>query len=472
MKKVYSGIISKSKAGSCKQGLLLLATSLFLNLGAQAQSEFTLPALQAEHGPKLKSEGTAARSFTKPNNRLAGVVFRPGTFNQYKWTTQWNLSYTHTYTYNSNARITGVLTNDAVTNQNYSRETYNYDSQNNISEEKYESWSGGTWNQEYWNKYFNTYDAAGNITEWYSQFYSTGPQSSWVNSNRVKYTFNGANKITEQTEELWNGSAWIFVSPDNNNPNAITKIVYNYNANNTLVQQIYQQYINGSFVNFSRYSDFVFTPDNKYQTYTYYRWNPNTNSWEPGTRQTYTYGANGSYVIVTEIYTNGVWQNNRRTTQDFDSHLQDIRTKVEVWNNNQWNFSSENRNLNTYDASDNLTELIRQYYNAGTQAYTNSFRYTYGNFQSFNIAGLHKTQLSTGINIFPNPTHNYLTIKANAAALREITLLDVTGKVVLKQKLPKSNPEPTLDISALPAGLYTLQVQTDKGIRYEKIVKN
>ncbi|MEL7427702.1 MAG: sialate O-acetylesterase, partial [Bacteroidota bacterium] len=74
------------------------------------------------------------------------------------------------------------------------------------------------------------------------------------------------------------------------------------------------------------------------------------------------------------------------------------------------------------------------------------------------------------IQIFPNPAQNELTIKGNLSQYR-IKLFDTIGR--LHRTVNASGSTHTIDISALPNGLYTLKVldETDEIIEVQKVVK-
>jgi hypothetical protein len=52
-------------------------------------------------------------------------------------------------------------------------------------------------------------------------------------------------------------------------------------------------------------------------------------------------------------------------------------------------------------------------------------------------------------------------VKTNGAQLENVTVLDVFGRMQLRQQV--SGQEAHLSLSQLPPGLYLLQVQTDRG---------
>lgn len=85
------------------------------------------------------------------------------------------------------------------------------------------------------------------------------------------------------------------------------------------------------------------------------------------------------------------------------------------------------------------------------------------------VTGIQQNSLNTiKINIFPNPFKTTLTIQADV----DITQVEVYNALgVTQQKLLIGKHEFTLDNSALPAGIYFIKLETEKGQLIKKIIK-
>lgn len=85
-----------------------------------------------------------------------------------------------------------------------------------------------------------------------------------------------------------------------------------------------------------------------------------------------------------------------------------------------------------------------------------------------NIASL---PVSERLKVFPNPVSDELVLEPTGLAIREVRLLDTTGRVVLQAAMPQ--PEPftarSLFVQHLPAGLYILQILTEEGAVTKRI---
>ncbi len=73
--------------------------------------------------------------------------------------------------------------------------------------------------------------------------------------------------------------------------------------------------------------------------------------------------------------------------------------------------------------------------------------------------------------IYPNPTHDWLTIDASKLTIADIALYNLLGQLITKLKMENSNSI-QVNLSDLPVGEYWLKITTDKGVAYRKIMKS
>jgi len=96
---------------------------------------------------------------------------------------------------------------------------------------------------------------------------------------------------------------------------------------------------------------------------------------------------------------------------------------------------------------------------------------------SSNITGMLKSEntsssndektSSNTLNIFPNPTTNYLSIEYGRIKINEIQIIATTGKPIRTFKLNFSR----INISDIPNGIYFVKLFTDQKVITQKIVK-
>ena len=75
------------------------------------------------------------------------------------------------------------------------------------------------------------------------------------------------------------------------------------------------------------------------------------------------------------------------------------------------------------------------------------------------------------LTLFPNPSNGHVTVRtANGEKIRRITLYNLTGKVVLDQKLPAGMDERILDLSSMDKGIYFIEVLTRESKSSMKLI--
>jgi hypothetical protein len=65
-----------------------------------------------------------------------------------------------------------------------------------------------------------------------------------------------------------------------------------------------------------------------------------------------------------------------------------------------------------------------------------------------------------GLSIFPNPSENELTLTSDVAGKGTVTVVDMTGRVTLQQKMVISSTQ-KINIQNLPSGIYSLMVSIE-----------
>ncbi|MCL2434942.1 MAG: T9SS type A sorting domain-containing protein [Lentimicrobiaceae bacterium] len=72
--------------------------------------------------------------------------------------------------------------------------------------------------------------------------------------------------------------------------------------------------------------------------------------------------------------------------------------------------------------------------------------------------------------LFPNPFNEHLTIHNEELRIKRIVLIDVLGKEVINVQISDVT-ETQLNVAKIPAGLYQVRIETDKGVYTSKVVK-
>ena len=72
------------------------------------------------------------------------------------------------------------------------------------------------------------------------------------------------------------------------------------------------------------------------------------------------------------------------------------------------------------------------------------------------------------LRIYPNPVRDELRIENGEWRIEKVEILDLTGKIILNSQLSILH---SVNVSALPQGIYIVKLKTDKGIVTEKFIK-
>ena len=78
-------------------------------------------------------------------------------------------------------------------------------------------------------------------------------------------------------------------------------------------------------------------------------------------------------------------------------------------------------------------------------------------------------QVENQITIYPNPATSIIHLELNNRTISKINIIDINGRYIEANHI--LNHENKMYIGNLSNGIYTLQIFTDNGIIYKKIIK-
>ncbi|MFD2785637.1 T9SS type A sorting domain-containing protein [Hymenobacter rubripertinctus] len=411
------------------------------------------------HRPATAGQAaTAARGIT-------ATVVRPGQEVGYYWektTNRWAVSNKRLNTYDSQARLIQQVEQDSATAANFSRSLYAFNARGQETSYTQQNWTNNAWVNNY--RYLTDYDANGGETLFRSQRWSG---SAWVTEQAYQTvnTYNAAGILTQRIDqELVNG---VYV-----NSGRVTYTVTNGQWSSLLSED----WDNGAWVIDERILDIVWydwanqqVASFRVQTF------DGTNFVDDG-RFSITYGANGSYVEISEEYLNGAWVNSRRYTTTKDSQGNELAYVGEDWVNNAWRQKYGERSTLVYGAGNVLLRQARQEFDDVTRQYANTYRTNYSSFQTIVLAARNAALEARAV-LYPNPTAGVVTldiagVQGSATARGEV--YNALGQLVRQfTVLPRASKISTqLDLSGLQSGLYTLRLQTGDGTIVKRVVRN
>ncbi|HEX8429469.1 T9SS type A sorting domain-containing protein [Hymenobacter sp.] len=445
---------------SCLVGWLLAVPATY------AQTQTPTRAVKLLLG-KGESQHTHLASVYNAHRGTATITL-PGRSTGRSWNStanRWNTSgAVSTYSYDSRGNNTQVVYSDSATAMPEGKEFYTYNSRNQVTEYSDQNWNGSAYVNDEREQY--TYDAQGNNT---LQVRQTWNGTAWVtqSSYRTTYTYNTANVVTSRVYEQLNMSNNIWEQDG--------RITFTVNANNQWTEAVYQEWNNGAYVNDERTRNITWYDWGKLLPSYYEDQEWSGGAWVDDQRSTITYQPNGSYVEVQQQPTApNMWVNDDRITTTYDNFGNLILDQTESWNNNAWTITSADRTVLSYTATNEVRRAVEQEYNTSLGRYVNSYLTTYGSFVT--LATRRATGLEAAATLHPNPTAGTATI--SLSGLREqgtlpAEVLNVVGQVVQTMALrpQQGSIKQEINLTTLPAGVYTVRVHTSDGAVTKRVVK-
>jgi len=89
----------------------------------------------------------------------------------------------------------------------------------------------------------------------------------------------------------------------------------------------------------------------------------------------------------------------------------------------------------------------------------------------FTTVGINETSINLEMNVYPNPTSDYLTLKVEVSKGLSYQLFDMQGKLIENRKLKANNT--IIQMEGLPKATYFLKVtEESQTVKTFKIIKN
>ncbi len=94
-----------------------------------------------------------------------------------------------------------------------------------------------------------------------------------------------------------------------------------------------------------------------------------------------------------------------------------------------------------------------------------------GRFSYSRVVMLINNNEKNSIVISPNPAQNFIQLNTNTTQSATIRIYSLEGKLVQQQQIPAGNQQRSIDISKLPSGMYSLQLQADEIVNRVSFIK-
>lgn len=276
----------------------------------------------------------------KTSNTSQSSFFRQ-TEIQYYWdesSEQWKLGGQTISTFNGSNQIIETLGQewDGYEWTNSKRNTWTYDNNGYLTGELLESWDYSNEQWENYSKIEYINDSNGNQIDRTVIEYHIIPGFSqvWWNKWHSSYTYDSANKLIETINQTWDSSHW----------SNYDRYTYTYDAGGKLSVMLDMGWSTSTWLN---------------ENLTTYSYNSSGVQLEKLRQHWADPDQNGSYA----------WTNYRREQNHVDANNLIYETVSERWESTQWVYGS--RTVFTFDNDFNITEILNQYWDKGTNNWLN-----------------------------------------------------------------------------------------------------
>lgn len=310
--------------------------------------------------------------------------------------------------------------------------------------------------------------------------------SAFDNSEQHFYSYTADNKVAVDSVQKWNGTAW-----ENSN-----KELSSYTASREISEKITQQWTGTAWENADK-TIYTYTTGGKISETKLQFWTGA--SWFTFVQITYDNDAVSgnllSSLLQIDLTGAGVLVNNSRSLYTYDAGKRQIAQDNQQWDEDDAAWYNDSSYLNKYDAFDNKTERIAGYKGDLSGMLTDTFArnsYTYNGYkqmltdisdtwddvahgwikssddyddryyyEEYSGASVKETIPMASVKLYPVPANDILHLSLQPQQLQSFTLslVDMQGRILQLRTIPATAQiNETINVSALPAGNYLLQL--------------
>ncbi len=271
-------------------------------------------------------------------------------------------------------------------------------------------------------------------------------------SNYTKQTFSYNDKELNDTSylQVWTSYFW----------SVFLKTIKEYDNSDLLIQSLDLKYNSGISDNYQKTSYKYDDYGNRIE-YTIEKWQDSI--WIPSTKQLFVYDQNNNRTVRTVLkFSDNKWNNTVKYTYSYDSKNQQIEVKTDIWDVeiNEWIQSRQETTV--YDDFGNVVLRESKNKNPDLNTWENESKVVY--YYSEIDTDSNKPANKHDLNIFPNPTTGFISIK-NTQVINA-TLYNASGNIIKCFNAPS-----IIDISDQPNGIYLLEIITNNQLITKRIFK-
>ncbi len=337
-------------------------------------------------------------------------------------------------------------------------------------------------------RYINDYDENGNKINYENYTWDT---NDWLPLDKTTWQYNSSALLLTKTNLGWLNSNWI----------PIDSLIYEYDADNYLIREIHKAYNKSTLVsgNMKIYSyansdfntycqinisgDSVLIGDHLTMSASIasgnamYTWMDSSRN-ILGSQAEQTLNAAGIYTVNADNGTCRVSQ----STKIYTSCPLTISGDSILYLHDQVTFSAQLQNVEHatyrwYDDNDNFLKesntLVVSYPNTYKIISYGGFCYATAEKTAVEVTDLEDPSDLNSFKIYPNPTHDLLTIRLpNNASSGTLSLLNIEGIFVWEKALTGLGSEVVLTLPSIKPGTYLIMFQGENCVKVSRLVIN
>lgn len=359
----------------------------------------------------------------------------------------------------------------------YSKTTYLTDQSDNVIEQISYRWINNAWELRGRRQF--SYDAEGRITEEVSAFWNVNT-SSWQNESKATSAYTPLGLKTDYAQYQWEA--------DENVWKGIWRTTSTYEDSLRLSEAQYY-WVNNSWKGNLQYL-YAYNPDSTLAEIDYYSFDADLENWvyeRPHRRYLYAYSPEGKPIEFIEMRWYGsinAIENYSKINYNYDQAGNIIESASWRWNVFFENWYGEHREVNEYDLSVDVEDVIYPYYNALFESGKLTFNQIYSLNGEFNdwqldsenyyyyselITATQDAPAAESLKLFPNPVSNLLTLGANAPRASSYQITDLDGRILQQEKTWNGEG---IDVSRLIPGSYVIRLIEGNRVITGKFIKS
>jgi hypothetical protein len=252
-----------------------------------------------------------------------------------------------------------------------SREFFEYDANGNVLLNEYQL--RDTVNQ-IWipsSKNIHQYDANNNNTLAISQTYNTS-LSQFVNASKTERTFDANSNQTSRASYSWSSidNAWTGTNFKETNL---------FNTQNLKVQTIFQNWVNGAWLNFEKDSLTYYSNNLRHENIKS-NWDTLSASWKPLRKDVQSYNSNDKLTeIIYQSWNSSsqIYVNSFRYSYQYNTSNNRTEFLSQQWNGTSSSWVNHTRQIHSYDSNQNEISMEEQSWDGSAWIGTYRLSYTY-----------------------------------------------------------------------------------------------